>query len=219
MQYPDMGLGVIEQAFPSKTFPFGAIHEFISPTAESAAATNGFVSGLLGKLMKNRGLCLWISNRRTIFPPALKAFGISPDQVIFIDLKRERDVLWAVEEGLKSEVLSAVVGEIKELDFNQSRRLQLAVEKSRVTGFIHRHRPGSENIVACLTRWKIQPIPGMSSDGLPGLSFPRWHVELTKVRNGNPGSWEIEWVQNEFRHVGAVDYAQLPVEPMVANYA
>lgn len=219
MEYPDMRLGVIEQAFPEKKFPFGVIHEFISGTAENAAATNGFISGLLGKLMMNKGLCVWISNRRTVFPCALKGFGIAPDQVIFIDLKKESDVLWAVEETLKSEAIAAVVGEFTELDFIQSRRLQLAVEKSRVTGFVHRYRPKTENIVSCVTRWKIYSIPSKNEDGMPGLGFPRWHVELTKVRNGKPGHWDIEWVSNEFKQIHQTEDLILPTTFPAANYA
>ncbi|HMC85094.1 MAG TPA: hypothetical protein VKI61_06190, partial [Chitinophagaceae bacterium] len=41
------GLGIINNAFPNKTFPTGAIHEFISDATEQSAATSGFVAGLL----------------------------------------------------------------------------------------------------------------------------------------------------------------------------
>ena len=91
--------------------------------------------------MQPGGACIWISAARKIFPPGLKAFGIEPDRVIFVDLKREKDVLWATEEVLKCEGLAAVASEIRELSFTVSRRLQLAVEKSRVTGFILRDNP------------------------------------------------------------------------------
>ena len=62
------GLKQIEKSFPDGVFPIGAVHEFISPIAEDAAATNGFIAGLLGTLMRNRGACLWISTKRTLFP-------------------------------------------------------------------------------------------------------------------------------------------------------
>lgn len=55
-----------------------------------------------------------------------------------MDAGKTKDSLWAIEEALKCNALIAVVGEITELTFNDSRRLQLAVEKSHVTGFIHR---------------------------------------------------------------------------------
>jgi len=195
------GLGIIEMAFPGRTFPVGAVHEFISSAAEDAAATNGFITGLLGGIMQQNGVCVWIGTKRTVFPPALKVFGIAPERVIFIDLMRQKDVLWAVEEALKCEAVGAVVGELSELSFTESRRLQLAVEQSRVTGFIHRHNPRSENTVACLTRWKIRPLASVTEEGMPGLGFPRWNIQLLKVRNGKPGTWQLEWCADGFRHV------------------
>ncbi|RYZ54639.1 MAG: Error-prone repair protein ImuA [Sphingobacteriales bacterium] len=205
------GLGPIEAAFPGKTFPTGAVHEFISAGPEDAAATNGFISGLLGGLLRGAGVCLWISTSRTVFPPALKLFGLDPDRIIFLDLQKPKDALWSLEEALKCEAVAAVVGEIAELGFTESRRLQLAVEQSRVTGFIHRCRPRKENTVACLTRWKIRPLPSITEDGMPGPGFPRWQVQLVKVRNGRPGTWELEWTDAGFRHVSrqSMDFTEL----------
>lgn len=187
------GLGVIEQSFPEKVFPVGAVHEFISYKQEEVSATNGFISGVIGHMMKSKGTCLWISARRTVYPPALKSFGISPERIIFIDVVKPKDVLWAVEEALKCGSVAAVVGELSELSFTESRRLQLAVENSHVTGFIHRYQPRSENTVACLTRWKIKPFFSSVTDDMPGVGFPAWDVQLQKVRNGIPGRWYITW--------------------------
>jgi len=198
-QHLDTGLGPIERAFPGGAFPSAAVHEFLSLAPESAAATSGFIAGLMSSFMQSRGACLWISTGRTLFPPALKVFGINPERIIFVDLARKKDALWAIEEALKCEALSAVVGELSEVSFTESRRLQLAVEHSRVTGFIHRYRPRTENTIACISRWKITPLASAPEEGLPGLGFPRWNVRLQKVRNGNPGTWQIEWTPTGFR--------------------
>jgi protein ImuA len=197
---PDLGLGMMNNAFPDSGFPLGSVHEFISDTAESAAATNGFITGILSGLMNISGVAVWIGSSRSLFPPALKAFGIEPDRVIFVDLQKERDVLWAMEESLKCRGLSAVIGEISELSFTASRRFQLAVEQSRVTGFILRNHPRSLLPNACVSRWKIKPIPSFTYD-LPGLGFPRWNVELLKIRNGKPGSWQLEWSGETFHYI------------------
>jgi protein ImuA len=133
-----------------------------------------------------------------LFPPALKAFGIEPDRIIFIDLSKERDVLWAMEEALKCEGLAAVVGEIQDISFTASRRLQLAVEQSRVTGFILRHHPRNLNTIACVARWKITTLPSELEEGMPGVGFPRWNVSLLKIRNGRPGTWNMEWSAGAF---------------------
>ncbi len=197
-----IGLGPVEAAFPNAVFPTGAIHEFLSAEPEHAAASGGFIAGLLKTLMLNGGACLWISMSRSLFPPALRAFGVEPDRVIFIDLHREKDVLWAMEEALKCEGLAAVIGEMQEISFTQSRRLQLAVEQSRVTGFILRSDPRKLSATACTARWKITPLPSELEAGMPGVGFPRWNVELLKVRNGNPGIWKMEWKAGGFMPVG-----------------
>jgi protein ImuA len=197
----ETGLQSLEAAFPEQTFPTGVIHEFISYTNEESAATSGFIAALSGRLMKKAGTCLWIGTKRTVFPPALKIFGIEPERIIFIDPARHKEALWAAEEALKCKTLSAVIGDLPALSFTESRRLQLAVEHSHVTGFIHRHRPHTENTVACVTRWKISPLASETDEDMPGLAAPRWNVELTKVKNGRPGSWQIEWIDGSFRLV------------------
>lgn len=188
-----VGLGEIETAFPGNIFPRAAVHELISSSAEDASSTNGFISVILGKLMQKNGCCIWISNKRKIFPPALKAFGIDPERILFVDAWKVKDALWTIEEALKCDALTAVVGEISEISFNDSRRLQLAVEKSKVTGFIHRQQPKAINAVACVSRWKISPVASVLSGKMPGVGFPRWDVELLKVRNGQTGKWLLQW--------------------------
>src|SRR5690606_22319261 len=120
----------------------------------------------LSALMKKDGTCLWVSNRRTIFPLALKFFGIAPEKVLFVDV-REKDVLWVVEQGLKCDALSAVIGELSEISFAESRRLQLAVEQSRVTGFLHRCQPRAENTLACVSRFRVRPSSSVTNETLP----------------------------------------------------
>jgi protein ImuA len=199
------GLAPFSAAFPGNVFPTGTIHEFISFEEANAASTTGFITAVAGKLMKDGGLCLWVGNEKKAFPPGLKHFGLEPDRVVFINASHTKDALWIIEEALKCEALTAVIGEVKELGFTESRRLQLAVEHSGVTGFIHRYCPRVENAVACTTRWKVTSIPGIPQDSLPGVGYSSWDVQLLKVRNGRPHSWQVTWqaksfVQPSYKH-------------------
>ncbi|HTF21697.1 MAG TPA: hypothetical protein VK658_26640 [Chryseolinea sp.] len=194
----DAGLEPMKEAFPEGRFPVGAVHEFLSARIEDAAATGGFIGGLLASLLRSSGAALWISSSRTLFPPALKALGIQPERVVFLDLKKEKDVLWAMDEALKCAALAAVVGELREISFTESRRLQLAVENSRVTGFILRHNTHKPTTTACVSRWKITALPSKTVDDLPGIGFPRWQVDLLRMRNGKPGTWNIQWRDGAF---------------------
>jgi protein ImuA len=201
---PCFGLGSIESAFPDGSFPVGVNHEFISTKMPEASAVNGFIAGLLGTFMRKGKFCMWISHRRTLFPPGLKRFGVAPHQVIFVDVKREKDVLWAVENALQCDQLAAVVGELQDISFAQSQRLQLAVERSRVTGFLHRYQPRTQHNLAFATRWKITPIASRLDNQMPGVGFTALNVELLKVRNGKPGLWQMEWKDGGFRHLPPV---------------
>jgi len=192
------GLQTIEAAFPNGIFPLGAVHEFLTFEPEHSAATGGFISGILSGILSPGGVCIWVSNCRCLFPPALKAFGLQPDNIIFIDVHRERDVLAATEEALKCNSITAVIAEIGELTFMQSRRLQLAVEASKVTGFIMRNNARRITSTACISRWQVIPQPGAAADGLPGVGYPRWQVALQRVRNGRPGNWTVEWRAGKF---------------------
>jgi protein ImuA len=195
------GLGPINQSFPQASLPLGAIHEFISEGTESASATLGFISTIVSPLMKKGGAGIWIGPVRKIFPPALELFGIEPSRMIFIDLQKEKDMLWAAEEALKCPALSVVIAEVPEISFTASRRFQLAVEQSHVTGFIHRSNPRNLNPNASVSRWKITPLPTETYDGLPGLGYTRWNIELLKIRNGKPGEWQVEWSDHRLRFI------------------
>jgi len=119
------------------------------------------------KLKATGGTCIWISSARKVFPPGMKAFGIEPDRVIFFDFKNDKEVIWATEETLKCEGNAAVIAEIKEISFIAARRLQLAVERSRVSGFILRHNPQNVNIIPCAARWRVKIAPSGLIPGMP----------------------------------------------------
>jgi protein ImuA len=193
-----LSLGPMESAFPNGVFPLGTVHELICHTSEQATASSGLITGILSGLMQQDGVCIWIGRARKLFAPALASFGVAPHRVIFISLRQDKEALWVMEEALKCSGLVAVVCEMREMDFKQSRRFQLAVEHSRVTGFVLRNAAVKLGSTACAARWQVRPLPSTNMNGLPGLGVVRWQVDLLKVRNGQTGSWVLEWRQSGF---------------------
>lgn len=193
------GLGAIEACFPNHVFPTATIHEFLAEQPEDTAASEGFIAGLLAKLMENGNSCIWISRNRKLFPPSLETYGVDPQQIIFLDLYYTKEILWVMEEALKCEGLACVIAELPDIDFAQSRRLQLATEKSHVTGILLRKEPKrSLSATACSARWQIKHQPTEILDGIPGVGNPRWEVNLIKVKNGEGGKFYIEWAEDRF---------------------
>lgn len=194
-----VALGALLKNMPGRVFPTGVVHEFLSPDRTAFAAATGFISALLNNFIGTERYCIWVSRQGHIFPPGLKAFGINPEQIIFIDAGSEKEALWIIEESLKCATLGAVIGELQELSFSHSRRLQLAVEKSKVTGFIHRLYPRNIQPSACVARWQIKPARSQNKNHFPGIGFPAWDIELLKIRNGQPGHWQLTWQHNRFQ--------------------
>jgi protein ImuA len=194
----DLGLGPIQAAFPDGIFPTGAIHDFITADQEQAAATTAFIAAILGRLMEGGGVSVWIGPPGVTNVRGLAFYGLEPHRVIFVSPPTSQKVLWTMEESLRCDRFIAVVGEIANLSFIASRRLQLAVEQSRVTGFLLRHQARLHQPVSSIAQWRITGLPTHSQGSRPGRGFPRWNVELLKVRNRQPATWEIEWTANHF---------------------
>jgi protein ImuA len=195
----DSVLGPLREYFPCHTFPCGVVHEFLCQQNEECAATAGFISHLLNAFMRNGGISFWVGERK-IFPPALKAEGIQPDRIFFVDVNKEKDVIWTIDEALKCTALTAVIGQVHALDFTASRRLQLAAEQSGVTCFLFRRHKQREKInpTASVSRWRITHLPSVPIDTLPGIGLPQWKIELLRIRNGRTGTWNLMWDNDRF---------------------
>ena len=177
------GLHFIQNSFPNSRFPIGVTHEFFCNNIEEVSASCAFASAIVSTLMKKGGLSFWISSFQNIFPPALQLFGINPEKIIFLHLKNEKEKLWAMEEALKCDALSFVIGEINEISFTESRRFQLITEKSKVTGFIIRRNPKNLS-TASVTRWHIKPAHSQFENfNQPLLGTDKIFVENFKVKS------------------------------------
>jgi protein ImuA len=180
-------------------------------------------------------MVLWCLPRPDLYGPGLAAHGLDPEQVVLVRTSRDAEILWAMEEGLRSPGIVAAVGEVGTLPAVASRRLQLAAERSGATAFLlRRWREGGQAAReralpnAAMTRWRVAvlpsqppPIPSPASGGGlgwgPGVGRPRWRVELLRCRGGEPGCWEME-VPDATDHVSlAAALADRPVAPVASE--
>lgn len=142
----------------------------------------GFAGWLLGRLARRRQV-LWCLRRDAaagLHLPGLAALGLAPDRLIVVAGGDDKQVLWAMEEGLRCPALGGVLGEVTGLDLTAGRRLQLAAEAGGVTALCL-HPSGTRAAGAATTRWRVSAAPG-------GL----WRVALERCRGGEPRQWLVE---------------------------
>jgi len=188
-----LGVEEIDAALPWGGLPLGGLHEVVGGNDGAAA---GFCAMVLGRLSAKgedggRGVALWclgpaLSEAGDLYGPGLAACGLDPDRLIVARARRETDVLWAMEEGLRCVRLAAVLGETR-ADLTASRRLQLAAETTRTTAFLLRRGRAGAGPTTALTRWRLTSAPSVSGYRV------RWRAELMRCRGGRHGEWTIEW--------------------------
>ena len=227
------GIESLDAHLPWRGLPLGCLHEFVEAGVESehVAAATLFVAGILARL---EGVVLWCLRGRDLFAPALAGAGLHPDRVIYVETRRDAEVLPAMEEGLRHGGLAGVVGEAGRLPLAPSRRLQLAAEASGVPALvIRRWRDDSERASAgdpsaVFTRWRVSAAPSPApqlalqpraplAQGPPeqappliGLSRARWHVELLRCRGAEARSFLLEACDAEGRLALPADIRDRP---------
>ena len=208
------GLPEVDYRLPGGGLALGALHDITEggPAAEFSGSATLFTAGIAARL---KGPVLWCLNRRDLFAPGLLNAGLHPDRVIYAETFRERDILPAMEEGLREKGLAAVIGEVTRLGLTASRRLQLAAEASGVPAFtLRRWWNVSEKELtdlpsAATTRWRISPFISHAPPA-PGLTRARWQVDLLRCRGGEPHSWILEACDEKGRLALPADLADRP---------
>jgi protein ImuA len=165
----------------------------------------GVAAHLLGRFAP--GTILWCRQSTGVFDappyaPALAAW-FDPARLLMVTVRREENLFWAMEEGLRTAGIAAVLGETRASDPTAGRRLSLAAEKNGVPALLLRPQPAPPQSV-CTTRWRVASAPSAEGDD---LGAARWHIELRRNRFGTPSSeempsWLVEW--NDETHSLAV---------------
>jgi protein ImuA len=184
----------------------GSLHEISGPADDGAAP--GFATALLAGFAR-RGPVVWIAARRgALYAPGLAALGLPPARLLVIEARTRPQRLWAFEEALRTGGAAAVLAELDAVDFNATRRLQLAAAARLVPGLILDQGDERAQPSAARTRWRIATAPSLPVPaGIPaaeaaalreesalglGPGAPRWHVGLRRARPAGAGAWLLE---------------------------
>ena len=113
-----LGPAALDDRLPGGGLSLSGLHEIAGERAEwDDGAAAGFLAALLAKLAAARpGPILWVASRLDLYGLGLARFGLAPGRLILARAGGDAEALWAVEEGLRSGALAAVVGEVAALE-------------------------------------------------------------------------------------------------------
>lgn len=202
------GVAAIDAALPGQCLSRAGVHEISGASHGESVVASAYLAALLKQLCITVGQSPGQSQRRHILwcqtegaarefglihGAGLSAFGLDPAQILFVQTAKNTDLLWALEEGVRTATLCAVIGECDAVTFTHTRRLSLAAAAGNTPILLLRpyHDTG---VSAADTRWRVQARPGGRDpfvSNAPGNL--RWHVALTRCRGGMSGAWDVEW--------------------------
>ena len=132
---------------------------------------------------------VWVRAHADLFTPALAQAGLPPDRLTYVETWRQRHVLAAAEEALRTGSHLCVVAEAIDASLTATRRLHMAAKASGSLALLVRHGPLTEGSAA-LTRWRAAPLPAAEGN-LRRLPRARWRLDLVRARSCPPASWDV----------------------------
>ena len=171
---------------PEVVLPLARLHE-ICGSARARMA--------LWLAARVKGPVLWIQPEWTVerLNPCGMSQIIDPGRLIFVSAKRADDVLWSMEESLRSGAVALAIADLPgPPGLTQVRRMQLAAETGAREGAGHVPlgvllTPGEGGAAGVETRWQLLP----EHAGRPG----HWQLSRKRARMSPPAAWQI--VQKE----------------------
>ena len=166
---------------PHGALQLGALHEFRSDglEAELAPAVTAFAATVVARILRIReGYALWASSRADCYAPGLTRFGLDAQRIVWVDCRKDDEILSVMEEALHSRALAVVVGEAGALSLKTGRRLDAAARQLGVTALLLRRplfkslKAGCGPSGAAATRWRVSALPTADQDRFPPHPSP-----------------------------------------------
>ena len=204
-------------AVASHPLPAPAPHreEASAATPADCAAALAFALGRAGPQDDPRPVVLmatrhWLRERGRLFGWGARGLGLPHDRLMLVIADREPQVLWAMEEALKSGAVAGAVGCAASPPFVATRRLDFAAKAGGAAG----------DLSAARLRWRI----GSTASAVhpfdaraPGAG--RMTAELVRHRGGPLGVWMLEQDDETGRFglaAGLADHGLVPDQSTAA---
>lgn len=176
----------------------GEVHEIL-PGGPGEAGAIGFAAALLAARMSaDPRPVLWAASRPAqretgrLYAPGLAQAGVDPARLMLVSARNDKDLLWVLEEALRSAAFAAIAALAGTVAFTPGRRLSLAAAASG-TPLLLLRPAGTAGASAASSRWRITPRPGPADPfdaRAPGCTA--WRVSRLHARNAPPEQWEVE---------------------------
>lgn len=194
------GCAALDRLLPEGGFRRGSLVEWIESRPGGGAGSLALM--IARQACQQQGVLVVMDRGAQFYPPALAAWGIDLDRVIWVQPRDLQEELWCWDQALRCPAVAAVWGELRQLDSRAFRRLQLAVEGQDGLGLLLRPaaartdpswadlRLGVEPCAAVRNRRiRVQVLScrGSAARGQVDLEWEEWSGQLHKAGETRAG--------------------------------
>ncbi len=175
----DTGYEALNQYLPDGGWPADGITEVLYPRLGMGELS--LLLPCLRQLSQQERWLVWVMPPWQPNAAALAAAGIDIQALLLVQVKQQsaqnREILWTLEESLKSGAVSAVLGWPQQMTPPQARRLQMCASQYQVPCFLFKHQLNYKPPQATPCSLRLQLTP-QNTDTL--------EVNILKQRQGWP---------------------------------
>jgi len=182
------GYPVLDQHLPGAGWPVDGVTELLHE--QQGIGELRLVSPTLARLSREQTRhILLVSPPYIPYPPALHALGIDLTSILVVQAKKDKDMLWVLEQALASKSCSAVLCWPKKIQDRQIRRLQLASKAGNTWNILFRPTHAIRQSSPAELRIHLSPAK------YAPLNFhSAIHLKILKRRGG----WESDVLRIDF---------------------
>ncbi len=126
----------LDAVLPGGGWPVGMLSEILAP--QLGFGQLSLLAPMLAERSRQQHRIVFVHPPCPPYAPTLAQSGIALDQVLWLDIEKERDALWAAEQTLASRTPAVVMLWVDNANERALRRLALAVEGSQSLAFVFR---------------------------------------------------------------------------------
>lgn len=143
----DSGFAALNDSLTSAGWPADGVIEILHE--QRGIGEINLIMPILSQLSQKEKYCIWVAPPYRLNAPALLQAGVNLKQQLVITPSAQRDVLWVLEECLRSKAVSIIFAWPEKLKHEQMRRLQMLAVENQVSCFLFRSQ-GSDNTPCAL---------------------------------------------------------------------
>ncbi|MCA9191893.1 MAG: hypothetical protein KDB03_09030 [Planctomycetales bacterium] len=151
------GCQALDACLPAGGYAPGQFVEYVRLTPACGATYLAFLAAA-SAIQGSGGYVVVVDPQQQFYPPAMLGLGIPLEKLIMVRPENQADMLWAIDQALRTRAVAAVVADVVSLDDKSARRIQLAAERGGSLALLLRNSSARRGQTWADFQWLVRSV-------------------------------------------------------------